>query len=84
MSQGQFEGNMIIMEWNTYGGVKSLDPSSEHFGRMGDGRHIFDCKATFSDHLRSSTRSKEPDIVLDQPFGKVEKAGFIVNRNDSY
>lgn len=68
---------------SAYSRVKSLDSASQHLGRMGNCRDIFNRKARLSDHVRSASGSKKADIVLDQTFGQVKQACFVIDRDDS-
>lgn len=45
-------------------------------------KYLLNREAGLPDHLGSSSRGKNADILLDEAFGQVEKAGLVVNRDD--
>jgi Flp pilus assembly CpaE family ATPase len=41
--------------------------------------NLLDFEASFSDQLSGAARSEEPNIVLDQTFGEIQKASLVVD-----
>lgn len=49
---------------------------------LSPGWDLLDWESSLADQFGSAARGQQSDVLLDQAFGEIEEAGFVVDRQN--